>query len=65
MQKIFRTGNSLAVTVPSHFIHALGLKAGDGVTVQSWVEKGQVLYQFSGVRQLPLTEEFLSQRRKK
>ena len=65
MAKIFKTGNSLAVTVPSYFVRDLGLKAGDTVQVKSWVEKGQVLYEFSGARQLPLSAELLLQKRKK
>lgn len=65
MAKIFKTGNSLVVTIPSHFVGALGLKAGDTVQVKSTVENGQILYQFSGVRQLPLVEEFTSRPRKK
>jgi len=65
MAKIFRTGNSLAVTVPSRFVQALGLKSGDTVRVESWVEKGKVIYQFSGARQLPLVEDLISHKRKK
>lgn len=65
MAKIFRTGNSLAVTVPSDFVQALGLKPGDTVKVKSWVEKGQIIYQFSGVRQLPLVEDLIPRKRKK
>lgn len=59
MAKIFKTGNSLAVTVPSHFVEALGLRPGDKVQVESWVEKGQVVYKFSGIRQLPLGEDLI------
>lgn len=65
MAKIFKTGNSLAVTVPSHFVHDLGLKSGDTVEVKSLVEKGQVLYQFGGVRQLPLVVDFDSHKKKR
>ena len=65
MAKIFKTGNSLAVTVPAHFVQALGLKAGDTVKVEFRVEKGQVHYQFGGIRQLPLVEGFVLRPRKK
>lgn len=65
MAKIFKTGNSLAVTVPSYFVQALGLKAGDTVKVKIQVEKGQVIYRFGGVRQLSLVDDFNSQRRGK
>lgn len=65
MAKIFKTGNSLAVTVPAYFVSALGLKRGDTVKVKTRVGKGQVTYEFSGVRQLPLVEELIPHKRKK
>lgn len=65
MAKIFKTGNSLAVTVPADFVQALGLKSGDTVKVKTKTGRGQVLYQFSGVRQLSLVEGFNSQPKRK
>lgn len=65
MAKIFKTGNSLAVTVPSGFVQTLGLKSGDEVRVRPRVEKGEIVYLFGGVRQLSLVEDFNLKRRKK
>lgn len=64
MAKIFKTGNSLAVTVPSGFVQTLGLKSGDEVRVKPQVEKGQVVYCFGGVRQLSLTEDIFSRQKR-
>ncbi|MDP3998385.1 MAG: AbrB/MazE/SpoVT family DNA-binding domain-containing protein [bacterium] len=64
MAKIFRTGNSLAVVVPSRFVESLGLRSGDSVQVNSQVEKGRIVYQFSGVHQLSLPEDIFSRQKK-
>ncbi len=53
-QKIIKTGNSLAVVVPAGFIKAVGIKAGQEATVKINLEKGQVVYTFSGVHQLSI-----------
>jgi len=34
LQKIFRTGNSLAVSMPSRLVKSLGLKAGEHVDLK-------------------------------
>lgn len=57
MQKIFRTGNSLAVTVPSDFARDLGIKSGDEVKVRVDKSRGKIVLEFSGVRQLPLLKK--------
>lgn len=64
-QKIFRTGNSLAVVVPSQFIKLLGVKPKDKVQVLSQPEKGKVVYKFSGALQLPLSSEILKKRHRR
>jgi antitoxin component of MazEF toxin-antitoxin module len=64
-QKIIKTGNSLAVTVPSRFVHSVGIQAGQEVEVKTKPESGQVVYSFSGTKQLPLANNFLKKRRKK
>lgn len=64
-QKIIRTGNSLAVTVPSRFVKAVGVRAGQAVSVKIQPETGQVVYTFSGTKQLPLSQGFVKKRRKK
>ncbi len=58
-QKVIKTGNSLAVTIPSEFVKIIGVRAGDGVKLE--VEPGQakISYLFFGTQQLPLSENFL------
>jgi len=58
-QKIIKAGNSAAVTVPSEFIRTVGAKIGDTVEVRTVPEKGQVIYTFSGVRQLAIQSTLL------
>jgi antitoxin component of MazEF toxin-antitoxin module len=53
-QKILKTGNSLAVTIPSRFVKILGLKPGQTVQTQSNIAKGTLRYTFTGTGQLPL-----------
>lgn len=64
-QKIIRTGNSLAVTIPSQFVHTVGIRAGQEVEVKTEPETGQVIYTFSGSKQLPLSQSFIKKRKKK
>ena len=52
VNKIIKTGNSLAVTIPSHFAHHVGIKAGDNVEVEVKMEEGKIIYTFSGNRHL-------------
>ena len=59
MQKIMRVGNSLGVTIPSDFVKSVGIRAGDTVKVKKRCEKGEVLYQFSGIKQLAFGDNFL------
>lgn len=54
MQKIIKTGNSSAVTIPARFMKILNLKVGDVVETITDMEKGEILYKFLGARQLPL-----------
>lgn len=56
MQKIIRSGkHSLAVIIPAPFVHSLGIKAGDDVSVFTNIEKGIVNLKFTGAVQLPLS----------
>lgn len=64
-QKIIKTGNSLAVTVPAPFVHAVGIKAGQEVEVKVEPETGQVIYTFSGTKQLPLSKNFIKKRKRR
>lgn len=53
-QKIFRSGHSLAVVVPSNFVKEIAVKAGDDVQVITDPGKGKVIYKFQNTTQLPL-----------
>lgn len=64
-QKIIRTGNSLAVTIPSTFVRSVGIKAGQEVLVEVEPETGRVISTFSGTKQLPLSQNFVKRRKKK
>jgi len=58
-QKIIKTGHSLAVTIPSSFAQGMGIKAGQEVEIQVKPETGQVICNFSGTKQLPLSQNFI------
>ncbi len=64
-QKIIKTGNSLAVTIPSRFAQSLGLKSGGDVEVEIEPETGQIVYTFSGTKQLPLSQGLLRKKKNK
>lgn len=61
-QKIFKTGHSLAVSLPFRLVNQLGLKAGQEVDIKTEVEKLRVMVKFRGVKQLPLLESFKRER---
>lgn len=64
-QKIIRTGNSLAVTIPSDFVKTVGIKAGQNVLVNVEPETGRVIYSFSGTKQLALSQSFIKRKKKR
>ncbi len=53
-QKIIRTGNSLAVTIPSFLVRSVGVKAGQETEVVIEPDKGRMICSFSGNTQLSL-----------
>jgi len=53
-QKIIRTGNSSAVTLPADFIKVLNIRVGDPVEVKVNYVKGEITLRFPSARQLPL-----------
>lgn len=53
-QKIYKSGNSLAVVIPSGFIKIMGIKTGDIVQVKTDARNNKVTYIFPVSRQLPL-----------
>lgn len=63
IQKVFRTGNSLAVTVPSGFAGACGIRAGAKVSVKEDRSRAKLTLQFSGTQQLLLDTAFFSARK--
>ena len=54
-QKVIRTGNSLAVTIPSDFVKMIGIKSGQEIKVIVKPDKGRLICCFSGSKQLPLS----------
>ena len=54
-EKIIKTGNSAAVTLPAKFMRDLNLKIGDPVVVEIDYIKGEITLRFPGARQLHLT----------
>lgn len=64
-QKVIKTGNSAAVTIPANFIKDLGVRIGDTVKVKLDPENNKIVYLFSGTKQLPLSENFLKRKRVK
>jgi len=59
-QKVIKTGNSVAVTIPSGFVKKVGIKAGDQVKVKTYPELGKITYTFIDFRQLPLSSKILT-----
>lgn len=57
-QKVIKSGNSLAVTLPSRLVKSIGLKAGDLVGVSVSLDQTKIIYKFIQPRQLSLTPRF-------
>lgn len=55
-QKLIKTGNSAAVTVPAEFVDALCLRVGDSVEAELNYETGEITYKFPNDRQLKLAK---------
>ncbi len=64
IQKVIKTGNSLAVTIPSDFVKSVGIRSGDQTKVKLEPELGSITYFFSGAKQLPLLENILKSQKK-
>lgn len=55
LRKVIKTGNSLAITIPSHSIKDFNIREGDPVSVKINRTKVSITYLFSGhPRQLSL-----------
>jgi len=58
LRKVIKTGNSLAITVPSGLIKDYGIKEGDPVIVKVNKSKSSITFVFSGhPRQLSLIDK--------
>lgn len=53
-QKILKTGNSLAVTIPADFVKIFGLRPGSAVKIKADPIKGTLTYTFPGSGQMNL-----------
>jgi antitoxin component of MazEF toxin-antitoxin module len=53
-ESIVKSGNSLAVVVPSEFVRKLGIRPKDRVKLAIDPVKGKITYTFMNLRQLPL-----------
>jgi antitoxin component of MazEF toxin-antitoxin module len=63
-QKIIKTGHSLSVTIPAHFVQALGIKSGQEVETEVDLETGRIIYKFSGTKQLSFVSRFIKKEKK-
>ena len=63
-QKVIKTGNSAALTIPAEFVRDLGIRIGDPVKTRLEKDRGRIIYFFQGVKQLPLSENFLRRKKK-
>ncbi len=64
-QKVIKTGNSLAVTIPAEFVRMVGIRPGDEARSVLKPEKGLATFSFSGAKQLPLSENFVKLKKPK
>jgi len=55
-QKIIKTGNSAAVTIPAEMLKSLDLQIGDRANAKMNFAEGSITYVFPEIRQLRLEE---------
>jgi len=55
-QKVIKTGNSLAVTIPNKFVRTMAIKQGDEVRVEKRPDRGTLTYSFAGAHQLAISD---------
>ncbi len=63
-QKIIKTGNSAAVTIPVEMMKSLNLQVGDKAEAKMSFEEGSITYVFPEIRQLRLEEAKRVKRKK-
>lgn len=54
LQKVIKTGNSLAVTIPAEFARNIGVKHGQEVKTNFDITTGVLKFTFPSASQLPL-----------
>ncbi len=54
MQKVIKTGHSLALTIPTKFAKIMAVKKGDSVKVDKRPDRGTLTFYFQGPHQIPL-----------
>lgn len=55
-QKIIKTGNSVAVTIPAEMSRSLNLRVGDKAEAKMNFSEGSIVYSFPDIRQLRFEE---------
>lgn len=55
-QKVLKTGNSAAVTIPAEMLKSLNIQIGDKAEAKINFEEGSITYVFPEIRQLRLEE---------
>ncbi len=53
-QTIFKTGNSLAISIPAKIVRRLGLAVGQTAICQPSWHESKITYEFPDAKQLPL-----------
>lgn len=64
VQKVIKSGNSLAVTIPKKFVTAMGIHKGDDVKIEKRLDRGALILHFSGALQMALNGSILTRRGK-
>lgn len=59
MAKVIQSGNSFALTIPKKFAKMMGISIGDDVKIEKRPQRGQLIFNFTGPRQLELTEKLV------
>ena len=61
VRKVFRTGNSLVVSLPKESMQALGLREGSEVTVELLAERKEIVIKLAASSLADIDESFAEQ----
>ena len=61
MQEVFRSGDSLVVSLPAAWLHALGLQEGSEVSVRLDLEKREMIISLTETPLAEINERFAEQ----